>query len=45
MKNETIYVSPTNIARKMRGLVGRTIVNVKQNGKRKTGGQLAITVA
>ncbi len=42
---ETIYISPTNIARKLRGLEGKTIVNVKQNGKRKTGGQIALTVA
>ena len=41
----TVYVSPTNIARKMRSLKGKTIISVKQNGKRKTGGQLAITVA
>ena len=41
----TIYISPTNIARKLRSLEGKTILNVKQNGKRKTGGQIAITVA
>ena len=40
----THYISPTNIARKLRSLQGREIVSVKQNGKRKTGGQIAITV-
>ena len=41
----THYVSPTNIARKLRSLQGKRIVSVKQNGKRKSGGQIAITVA
>ena len=42
--SKTIYVSPTNIARKLRSLKGKRILHVKQNGKRKSGGQIAITV-
>ena len=41
----TYYVRPTNIARTLRSLQGKTILHVKQNGKRKTGGEIAITVA
>ena len=41
----THYVRPTNIARKLRSLQGKTILHVKQNGRRKTGGEIAITVA
>ena len=41
----THYISPTNVADKLRSLQGKTILNVRQNGKRNTGGQIAITVA
>ena len=43
-KTETHYLRPTNIADKLRNLQGRNIVHVKQNGKRETGGEIAITV-
>ena len=42
--SKTIFISPTNIARKLRSLQGKRILSVKQNGKRASGGQIAITV-
>ena len=42
--SKTFYMRPTNIARTLRSLKGKTILNVKQNGRRKTGGEIAITV-
>ncbi len=42
---KTVYLSPTNIADKLRSLQGMKILHVKQNGHRSRGGQIAITVA
>ena len=42
---KTHYIRPTNVARKLRALQGKTILHVKQNGRRETGGEIAITVA
>ena len=42
--SKTIFISPTNIARKLRALQGKRILSVKQNGRRSSGGQIAITV-
>ena len=42
--SKTIYVSPTNIASKLKSLKGKRILHVKRNGKRNSGGQFAITV-
>ena len=42
---KTHYIRPTNVADKLRSLQGSKILHVKQNGKRKTGGEIAITVA
>ena len=42
---KTHYIRPTNVADKLRELQGQKILHVKQNGRRKTGGEIAITVA